>query len=106
MAKYIHKNKKRRKARFLTKCSLVFSIALMSLLFSSVVLGSMNTRLTINIQKTQNEIQTLKAENSQLSINIQTLQNKDRVYTIANEAGMSQSQDNVVSVTGVVSEAE
>ena len=104
MAKYIKKRKRR--AKFLTKCSFIFSIALISLLFSSVVLGSINTNLTVEIQKTQNEIDNLKVENSQLSIDIQTLQNKDRVYTIANEAGMSQSQDNVVSVTGETSEAE
>ena len=104
MAKYI--KKKKRKAKFLTKCSLLFSMALVMSLFSSIVLGSINTKLTVSIQETQNEIDTLTAENSQLSIDIQTLQNKDRVYTIANEAGMSQSQDNVVSVTGETSEAE
>lgn len=104
MAKVI--KRKKRKAKYLTKCTFILSVALMLQLFSSVVLGAKNTNLTIDIQRTQNEIEQLKMENSQLSISIQTLQNKDRVYTIANEAGMSQSQDNVVSVTGVSSEAE
>lgn len=105
MAKYL--KKKRRKLKFTTKCVFLFTFALLSWLFTSICVGSINTSLTIDIQKMNAEIDNYKAENQQLNIEIQSLQNKDRIYTIASEAGLEQNQDNVVSINqGEVVEKE
>lgn len=104
MAKLI--KKQRRAFRFEVKCAALFTFSLLVLLLSSIIVGSMNTKLTINIQKMQNEANVLRADNQQLNIEIQTLQNKDRVYTIAKDAGLGQNQENVISIAGVSSEAE
>ena len=96
MARMIRR--KRRRLSFVSKCGVVLSIALVAWLFTSLFIGSVNTTLTIEIQNMSNEVASLKSENQQLNIDIQTLQNKDRVYTIAKDAGLNQNQDNVVSV--------
>lgn len=105
MAKMIRK--KKRRLSFVSKCGIVMTISLVSWLFTSLFIGSLNTTLTIDIQNMNNELAAVKTENQQLNISIQALQNKDRVYTIAKDAGLNQNQDNVVSVgLGGVSEAE
>ena len=96
MARMIRR--KRRRLSFVSKCGVVLSISLVAWLFTSLFIGSVNTTLTIEIQSMSNEVASLKSENQQLNIDIQTLQNKDRVYTIAKDAGLNQNQDNVVSV--------
>ena len=65
---------------------------------SSPFIKASSTNYTIEIQKAQNEIEDLKETNDNLSIEIQVLQNKDRVYTIAQESGLTQNQDNVVAI--------
>lgn len=105
MAKYIRKH--RRKVRFEVKCAVVLTVALLSLLFTRIVVGSINTSLTIDIQKMSTEVASLKTENQQLNIEIQTLQNKDRIYTMAADAGLVQNESNIVSISeGAMSEAE
>lgn len=99
--------KKKRRLAFIPKCTIVLTISLLSWLFVSVFVGSINTALTIDIQKMNTEVASLKAQNQQLNIDIQTLQNKDRIYTMATSAGLEQKQENIVSVSqGAVSEAE
>lgn len=66
-------------------------------LASTIILSSLSNQYTTSIQEKENQIQDLIAENNRLSIEIQTLQNKDRIYTIANDNGMS-LQQNVVSI--------
>jgi cell division protein FtsL len=68
------------------------------MLISSLYIGTSNAALAIKIQKTNLEIADLRAQNQNLAIEIQTLQNKDRVYTIAQDAGLDQNQANVVSI--------
>lgn len=105
MAKLV--KRKRRKLSFVTKCALVLVLSLLCRLGTSIVVGSFNTNLTIDIQNMTSEVASLKAENQQLNIEIQTLQNKDRIYTMATDAGLMQNQDNIVSVSkGAISEAE
>ena len=105
MAKYIRKH--RRKVRFELKCAAVLTVALLSWLFVSIYVGSINTALTINIQKMSTEVASLKLNNQELNIEIQTLQNKDRIYTMAADAGLVQNENNIVSISeGARSEAE
>lgn len=103
MAKIV---RKRRRPSFASKGAILFSISLILWLFISVFVGSVNTNLTIDIQKMNTEVASLKSENQKLNIEIQTLQNKDRIYTIAKDAGLNQNQDNVVSIKGETSEAK
>lgn len=99
--------RKRRRLSFLSKCTIVLTISLLSWLSASILVGSINTNLTIEIQKMSYEVASLKADNQELNIEIQTLQNKDRIYTMAADAGLVQNQDNIISVNeGAISEAE
>lgn len=66
----------------------------------SIFLKSSNNSLAIDIQAKQTEIENIRLENQQLTIDIQTLQNKDRIYTIAQDSGLSQNQDNVINIKG------
>ena len=52
------------------------------------------------IQEVNNECETLKNANRSLSIEIQTLQNKERIFTMAEEAGLTQNTTNVMSLGG------
>lgn len=94
------RRRKRRVDRFRKFAVTLFSVALLCLLASSLLIGSYNTSLTINIQKMSNEISSLKADNERLNIEISSLQNKDRVYLIAQDAGLNQNQDNIISIQG------
>jgi len=78
----------------------LFGVALLSLLASSLYVGSANTSLTIKIQKMTNQINSIKADNENLNIAIAGLQNKERVYVIALEEGLELNQENVISIQG------
>ena len=55
----------------------------------------------MEIQNITNRISELKLENEKMSISISSLENKDRVYTMASDAGLDQNQDNLISLQGV-----
>ena len=67
---------------------------------ASIFLKSSNNALAIDIQAKQIEIDNLKIENQQLTIDIQALENKDRIYTIAEDQGLVQNQDNIINIKG------
>ncbi len=79
----------------------LFSLALISLLGTSLFVGTYNTNLTMEIQNMTSQIASLKAENEKINIEISSLENKDRVYALASDAGLDQNQDNIVSIQGV-----
>lgn len=95
MAKY---TRRKRKLSFTSKSFIFLTIAFFSWLFVSVFAGSINTRLTMDIQKMSSEVTLLRNENQHLTVEIQTLQNKDRIFTIAKDAGLNQNQDNVLTI--------
>ncbi len=97
MAKIVRRTKRR--LRFEAFAFILFALAIIATLFSNLFIGSMQNSLTMQIQNMNYESETIKTENEKLSIEIQTLQNKDRVYTIAQDAGLEQNQDNVVSIS-------
>ena len=80
---------------------LIFTLSLISLLATSLFVGTYNTNLTMEIQNMTIQIDSLKAENEKINIEISSLENKDRVYAVANDAGLDQNQDNVISIQGV-----
>lgn len=96
MAKIV--KKKKRRLTFVVKAFILLVISLLCMLISSLYIGTTNASLAIKIQKTNIEIANLRAENQNLAIEIQTLQNKDRVYTIAQDAGLDQNQANIISI--------
>lgn len=77
---------------------ILVSLAIFAYLASSIFVSSITNSLTMDIQNMTNEISNLKNENQSLNIEIQSLQDKERVYLIAQESGMNQNQDNIVSV--------
>ena len=88
-------NKKRRKL----KKEFVF-ITVFLLAYFGVVLftNTLNTNLTMKIQKINEEIELITKENKTLNYEIQNLENKYRVYEIAQTADMGQINDNIISV--------
>ena len=80
---------------------LIFTLSLISLLATSLFVGTYNTNLTMEIQNMTSQIDSLKAENEKINIEISSLENKDRVYAVANDAGLDQNQDNIISIQGV-----
>ena len=94
------RRRKRKTSLFNKFAVLTFSLAFICFLISSLFVATYNQSLTISIQKMNNEISSLKAENERLNIQIASLENKDRVYVIAQDAGLDQIQDNVISIQG------
>ncbi len=98
MAKIV--KKKRRRLSFNGIAIITFTISFVVFMISNLLINTINTNLTIKIQKLTDELNTLKNDNQNLNFEIQSLENKDRVYVIAQAANMNQTQDNIVSVTG------
>lgn len=98
MAKIVKRRKRRLSLEgiailFFTACAFAFVVV-------TLFTNTYNASLTIKIQKLNNELEVLKGENQNLNFEIQSLENKDRVYVIAQAANLTQTQDNIVSVTG------
>lgn len=98
MAKIV--KKKKRRLSFNGIAIITFTISFVVFMISNLLINTINTNLTIKIQKMTDELNTLKNDNQNLNFEIQSLENKDRVYVIAQAANMNQTQDNIVSVTG------
>ena len=92
---------RKRKLSLFSKVTVFYFIPCLCLYFlSSIFLKSSNNALAIEIQAKQIQIDNLKIENQQLSIDIQSLENKDRIYTIAEDQGLVQNQENIINIKG------
>lgn len=98
MAKII--KKKRRKLRLQGFAIILFSIALLSWLATTLFVNTINASLTMKIQQLNEELASLTEENQSLNFEIQSLENKDRIYEVAATANMDQIQDNIISIIG------
>ena len=78
----------------------IFSLSLLAWLASSLLVNTMNTRLTMKIQSVNEEMSMLKSANQSLSNEISNLENKDRIYAAAAAANLDQLTDNIISVPG------
>lgn len=96
MAKIV--KKKRRRLSFNGLAIVLFTIALISWLLTSLLVNTVNTSLTMKIQTMNEELAQLKAENQTLNYEIQSLENKDRVFEVAQAADLDQLADNIISV--------
>lgn len=95
------RRKKRKTDKLNRFAVIIFSIALITMLGTSLFIGSYNTNLTMEIQNMTSQIDSLKSDNEKITIEISSLENKDRVYSVANDAGLDQNQDNIISIQGV-----
>lgn len=98
MAKLV--KRKRRKLRFQGFAIILFSVALLSWLGTTLFVNTINASLTMKIQQLNEELASLTEENQTLNFAIQSLENKDRIYEVASSANMDQIQDNIISIIG------
>ena len=99
MAKLV--KKKGRRKLSLIGFSIVFLFSsIILLVLSSLFTSTINTNLTIKIQKLNEEIATIQSENNTLNIEIQSLENKDRVFVIAEASNLDLNNSNVIAVMG------
>ena len=96
MAKIV--KKKRRRLSFNGIAIIFFSLAVISWLITSLLVNTLNTSLTMKIQKMREEAEMLKSINQTLNYEIQSLENKDRVYAVAQAAQLDQVTENIISV--------
>ncbi len=78
----------------------MFATAVILTIFSNLFLRSSNASLMIQIQDMNRQCDILRTDNQRLTIEIQSLQNRDRIVTIAENAGLTQINDNIISVNG------
>lgn len=97
MAKIV-KTKKRRTFNLQGIAVLLFTVSLMAAMFSNIFLHTYNNGITVSIENIKREAAMLESQNNALNLEIQNLISKDRVYDIATEAGLSQNQNNVISI--------
>ena len=95
------KNVKKKKSRLdLLRFSLnIFLVAAGMFFVSALFCRSYNNSLSTKIQKTNTQITALETENDAMQVDIQTLANRDRVNTIASDAGMSTDSDSVITIS-------
>lgn len=96
MAKIV--KKKRRRLSFNGIAIVLFTVALISWLLTSLLVNTVNTSLTMKIQTMNEELAQLRSENQTLNYEIQSLENKDRVFEVAQAADLDQLADNIISV--------
>ncbi len=94
--------RKKRKTNKLEKFAvLFFTVAIVLATATSLFVGTYNTNLTMEIQNMNNQIASLKSDNEKITIEISSLENKERIYTVASDAGLDQNQENIISIKGV-----
>ena len=96
MAKIV--KKKRRRLSLNGFAIILFGIATILWLFTSLLVNTVNTSLAMKIQTMTEEAEMLKSVNQTLNYEIQSLENKDRVYSVAQAAELDQVTDNIISV--------
>lgn len=97
MAKIV-KKKKVKKIRLQNFTVVLFLFATLSSLGSSLFLRSYNNSLSVEKQKIDVEISAIQTENEAVRVQIQTLSSRDRVVSIAADAGMGLDQGNIVTI--------
>ena len=97
MARII-KTKKRRTVKLTRIASVLLFVAIAACTAKTLFLNTIANGITVDIENINREVAVLESQNDALNLEIQNLMSKDRVYDIATEAGLSQNQNNVISV--------
>ena len=98
MAKIVKRRKRR--LSFNGFAIILFTFSLFAWLASSLLVNTMNTKLTMKIQTMNEEATVLKSQNQTLTYEISNLESKDRIYAAASAANLDQLSDNIISVNG------
>lgn len=97
MARIIKTKKKHQSRLYAIACGLFFC-AMAACMIKTLFLNTIANGITVDIENINREVAVLESQNDALNLEIQNLMSKDRVYDIATEAGLSQNQNNVISV--------
>lgn len=95
MAKLVKKKKKLRLEGF---AAALFFIAAVFSVSSSLFLRTYNNSLSAQKQSIGRQISALQTENDALKVQVQSLSTRDRVTDIAQQDGMAQNQNNIVTI--------
>ncbi len=90
--------KKRKRLRIEGFAAMFLFVASALSLSSSLFLRTYNNSLSAQHQNISRQIETLRSENEELKTQVQSLSTRDRVTEIAQQEGMAQNQDNVVTI--------
>ncbi len=88
--------KTRKKLKLEAFAVLFFTLVLMTYLFTSIVLRSINVSMSVTLQNNTQTLASLEGQNKTLSKEIQRLSDYERVAAIAKEAGLTLNNNNVV----------
>jgi len=88
--------KTRKKLKLEAVAVLFFTLVLMTYLFTSIVLRSINVSMSVTLQNNTQTLASLEGQNKTLSKEIQRLSDYERVAAIAKEAGLTLNNNNVV----------
>ncbi|MEG0076740.1 hypothetical protein [Anaerorhabdus sp.] len=97
MAKIV-KKKKVKKLRLQNFTVVLFLFAGLASLGSSLFLRSYNNSLSVAKQKIDVEIASYQTENEAVKVEIQTLSSRDRIESIASDAGLESNSNNIVTI--------
>ena len=96
----ITSQKKKKRTLNLPGFTIVFcALSLVCYLISCLFLRSYNNSLSKKVQEFESKTAVLLRENDALRVDIQTLSTRDRVVGIAEDAGLSLDQTNIVTIT-------
>ena len=90
---------KKRKIKKFNLAAFIFILAVVSHILSSLFIQSYNNDLSMKIQQTKQTIESTKTNNDALKVNIQSLSASERVIEIADGAGLSLNQNNIISIS-------
>ncbi|MEA4874184.1 hypothetical protein [Anaerorhabdus sp.] len=97
MAKIV-KKKKVKRLRLQNFTVVLFLFAAICSLGSRLFLRSYNNSLSVEKQKIDTEIATIQTANEAYRVDIQTLSSRDRIESIASDAGLDNNSNNIVTV--------
>lgn len=97
MAKIV-KKKKVKRLRLQNFTVVLFLFATLCSLGSRLFLRSYNNSLSVEKQKIDTEIASIQTANEAYLVDIQSLSSRDRIESIASDAGLDNNSSNIVTV--------
>lgn len=91
--------KRRRKIRWSGALGTLFTLAVVLAFASQIIVKTTNQSIANEIEKVKRETATLKSENDVLKSDVNELRNRNRIVTIAEQAGL-ESRNNTVVIKG------
>lgn len=95
----VRQKKVKKSIKFPVFAILLFVVSSLFYFGTRIYLRNYNNSLSSQKQAIENQIAALKVENDAIKVTIQDLSARDRVVSIANDAGLSLNQENIVTIT-------